>query len=164
MKDNDELIPEQTASEPSNAPLMWMHLTWLPTLFPLIPLFIWRVIRKKNPQAGKHLKHIHNASFTFFIFHAISLFSFIGLLVALVSFGFIEGTVWWRTFEEHGHIGVSFHTPNPIPGLLFLAIYMSALVCAIVSIVFVSAAARKGKVLPYWWAFRFLKNIYLVIV
>jgi vacuolar-type H+-ATPase subunit I/STV1 len=157
MSDTEEQIPDQIASEPSNTPLMWMHIAWLPTIMPIVPLLIWGFICQRKPQAWKHMKNILNASFTFILFHTVSLFSFIGLMIAFISHGFIEGTVWWSTFEEHGHTGVSFHTPNPIPGILYLAIYMSVLVCAIISIVFVSAAARRGKILPYWWAIRFFK-------
>ena len=151
MKDNEELIPEQTASEPSNTPLMWMHITWLPTIMPIVPLLVWGFICQRKPQAWKHLKNILNASFTFILFHTVSLFSFVGLMVALISFGFIEGKVWWHP------LGVSYYSENPIPGIGFFAIYMSALVCVIVSIVFVSMAARKGQVLPYWWAIRFFR-------
>jgi len=150
---DEELIPEQTSSEPSNTLLMWMHIMWLPTIMPIVPLLIWGLICQRKPQAWKHLKNILNASFTFIIFHTVSLFSFIGILTALVSCGFIEGTVWWHP------LGFNAYTPNPIPGILFLAIYMSVLVCVIISIVFVSIAARKGQVLPYWWAIRFFRII-----
>jgi len=159
MEDEGEHGFEQPTAEPSNVPLMWMHLTWMPTGFlPIIPLIIWRVIGKKNPQAGTHCRNILNASFTFLLFHTLSIFTFLGALVALITFEVIEGEVWRMTPTEHGTYGVYTYTPNPIPGILLMAIYMSALVCAIVSIVTVSIAARKGKVLPYWWAIRFFKT------
>ena len=151
MKDNEELIPEQTASEPSNAPLMWMHLTWLPTFFPVVPLFIWRVIRKKNPHAEKHYKNILNASFTFFLFHTLSVFTIVCMNVALISFDFIEGEVWW----SFG--GVSYQTDNPIPTSLFVVIYISVFFYVLVSTITVGVAARKGQCLPYWWGIRFFR-------
>ena len=156
IKNDEEPAPERTAGMP-NVPLMWMHLTWLPVFAPLVPFIIWRIIRKKNPQAGTHFRNILNASFTFILFHVLSIFTGVGILFFLVSFGFIEGTVWLTTFEEHGHAGGYVYTPNPTPMMLIFVVYMIAFVCVIVSIRSVSIAAREGKVLPYWWAIRFFK-------
>ena len=161
--ENDKELTEPTTGTPSvsNTPLMWMHLTWWPPGFvPLFSLVIWMVIRRKNPQAWIHFKNILNASFTFILFHTLSLFSFLWIAVALISYGFIEGEVWWMTFEEHGSPGgFSFYTPNPIPGMVYVAIYMSVFVCVLISTVIVGIAAKKGKVLPYWWAIRFFKIV-----
>ena len=154
--ENDKELTEPTTGTPSvsNTPLMWMHLTWLPPGFvPIIPLIIWGSICVRKPQAWTHLKNILNASFTFILFHTLSLFSFLWIAVALVSYGFIEGTVWWHPFGFH------VHSPNPIPGMVYLAIYMSVLACVVISIIKVSIAAKKGKVLPYWWAIRFFRIV-----
>jgi len=148
MKNDEGLASEQIAGR-SNTPLMWMHLTWLPSFLPVVPYIIWKIVEKKNSQAGTHFRNILNASLTLVIFHALAVFSMVGMLFVLVSSGFIEGTVDW--FPS----GFVVHTPNPIPGILFFTVYMSVLVCVIVSIIKVSMAARKGKTLPYWWAIRF---------
>ena len=152
MKNDEELVSEPVAGC-SNTPLMWMHLTWLPTFIPVVPYYIWKAIKKKNPQAETHFRNIINASLTFVIFHALAIFSMIGMMFFLVTFGFIEGTI------VYGPGAVSVHIPNPIPGILFFAVYMSVFVCVIVSVVTVSKAARKGEVLPYWWAIRFRRAV-----
>ena len=148
---NDEGFASEQAAGRSNTPLVWMHLTWLPSFLPVVPYIIWKVVEKKNSQAGTHFRNILNASLTFVIFHALAVVSMVGMMFFLVSFGFIEGTIDWFS------TGFNVHTLNPIPGILFFTIYLSVFVCVIVSIIKVSIATRKGKTLPYWWAIRFFK-------
>jgi hypothetical protein len=100
-----------------------------------------------------HFRNILNASLTLVIFHCVSLFFFTGFVFALISFGIIEGEIYGEG------AGGGWYTPNPIPGIVYLAIYMCVLLYIFVSTIIVGMAARKGKIVLYRGAIRFFKIV-----
>jgi len=130
--------------------IMWMHISWLPC--GLVAFIIWLVVKHKHPQANTHGKNILNAFFTFFLIYFASLFFYLFIMVALISFGFVAGEVHWDIAS------VSFTHPNPLPFFIMFAWLLCMFICIIASSVSVGLAAKRGEVLPYWWAIRFCKT------
>ena len=144
-------IPPQT--QRGTTALMWMHITWLPFIpLPLHTYIIWRYLKNKHPQANAHGKNILNALLTFLLIHFVSLFSFIGIGLALITFGFVEGEIYWTPTSVH------FHYQSVVLSLFFITWFLCLFIGAITSTITVGLAARRGKVFPYWWAIRFFKT------
>ena len=134
---------------PSTA-LMWMHITWLP-LSGLVSIIIWFLMKDKHPQVRIHAKNILNAFYTFFLFYCLSLFFYVGIFIAMIAFGIIDGKIYWGPMSVHGY------SPNPLPFLVFFAYILCMIVFIVASSITVGKAARKGRVVPYWWTIRFYK-------
>ena len=143
MTDDELTILVQTdvpteAKIPSAALLMWMHWTWLPFWIIAVIIWLWLFIQSKHPQVSVHGKNILNAFISFFLYcFCLNLFTF----VTLVTFGLQA---------EHYLVAV---------GVYICVISVPCLwIYVLVSSVIVGLAARKGKILSYWWAIRFFKT------
>ena len=124
MTDDKQTIPAQTdvpteAKIPSAALLMWMHWTWQPFWIIAVIIWLWLFIQSKHPQVSVHGKNILNAFISFFLYFFCLLYFNLFALVTLVTFGLIDGHVYWQA--EHYGVAVGVHTDSPlwlIPGCL----------------------------------------------
>jgi uncharacterized Tic20 family protein len=121
---------------------MLMHLTlpYLPVML-VILLFVWFVT--KHSQAIAHGKNILNA--------------YITLVIVILA---ISPVMQVLVYHPDIQIQTGFAIPEFV--LITLSIIMGVLGCIFsfaffYSVILVAIAARKGKVLPYFWAIRFFK-------
>jgi hypothetical protein len=138
--------------------LMWMHWTWFPC-WP-VAFVIWCNIKNKHPQARVHAQNINNAFVSF------------GLLLVLITavIGFSPIFLWVLTLiaaAVFGKFNSGFNVgnlPDPVPffSIIEPAIvlwFLIWIVCLVVNSISVGLAAKKGKVVPYWWAFIRLEKL-----
>ena len=155
MPEIPEKIDAPSQNEKINTTLMWMHITWLP-LSCLPAYIIWRLLKNKHPQVDTHGKNILNAFSTLFFILVLSMFSFTCIMIALISFGFVNGEVHWATAPLGA--AVTYHHSSPLPFIILLTFLLCMYIYVITSSVTVGLAAKRGETLSYWWAIRFCKN------